>query len=405
MAELEHVVVVGAALAGMRAAEALRRQGFTGRLTLVGAEPHWPPFDRPPLSKQVLVGKWEADKALLRTQLDPATDANLDLRLGRRALNLDAADRRVDLDDDTSISYDGLVIACGATPRTLAGVQQVRGIHVLRTVDDCMALRRDLDAPANVAVIGGGFIGSEVAAACRALGHPVAVIEALPLPLVRVLGEDIGAFVAELHRSHGVSVHLGNGVEAIEGEMRAEGVRLTNGEVVPADVVVVGVGVMPNTNWLEASGLVIDNGVLCDEALLAVGADGIVAAGDVARWPNPMYDGALMRIEHWTNAAEQGEHAARSLLAWARGEEPEPFVSVPYFWSEQYDVRFQMVGTWSEGDAQHVVEGDPLGEERKGVIAFVRGDTVVGALCINRANRTLAWRRHIEERASFPVAE
>lgn len=389
----------------MRAAEALRREGFTGRLTLIGSETHWPPFDRPPLSKQVLVGKWETDKAILRTDLDPSTDHQLDLRLGRKAINLDVGERRIDLDDDTSLTFDGLVIATGTTPRTLPGVQQVRGIHVLRTVDDCMALRKELDGPASVAIIGGGFIGCEVAAACRTLGHPVSIIEALPLPLVRVLGEQIGTFVADLHRSHGVEVHLGSGVDGIDGEMRAEGVRLSNGETVKADVVVVGIGVVTNTSWLEAAGLVLDNGVLCDEALVAVGAEGIVAAGDIARWPNPMYDGTLMRIEHWTNAAEQGEHAARSLLAWSRGEEPPPFVSIPYFWSEQYDVRFQMVGTWAQGDEQHIVEGDPFGEERKGVMAFVRDGTVIGALCINRPNRTLPWRKHIEARAPFPVPE
>ncbi|HVM09613.1 MAG TPA: FAD/NAD(P)-binding oxidoreductase [Acidimicrobiales bacterium] len=405
MPDLGSVVVVGASLAGMRAAEALRREGFDGQLTLVGAETHWPPFDRPPLSKQVLVGKWEADKAVLRTDLDPATDDRLELRLGRRAIDLDAAERRITLDDDTTLDYDGLIIATGATPRTLPGVQQVTGIHVLRTIDDCSSLRRDLDGPAYVTVIGAGFIGCEVAAAARALGHPVALVEALPLPLVRVLGEDIGKMTSELHREHGVELHLGSGVEGIDGVQRVEGVRLTNGEVVKADVVVVGIGVTANTDWLAASGLVIDNGVLCDQSLLAAGAEGVAAAGDVARWPNPVYDGALMRIEHWTNAAEHGEHAARSLLAWARGEEPPAFESIPYFWSEQYGVRFQMVGTWAEGDEQHVVEGDPLGPERKGVIAFVRGDRVIGALCVNRPNRTLPWRKHIEARATYPVPE
>ena len=397
--------MVGASLAGMRAAERLRREGFTGRITLIGAEKHWPPYDRPPLSKQVLMAEWDVERARLRTELDIDNDVQLDLRVGRRAIGIDVSSRSLSLDDGSTLAYDGLIVATGSTPRTLPGVQQVRGIHVLRTVDDCAKLRADLDGPAYVAIVGGGFIGSEVAAACRTLGHPVAVIEALPLPLIRVLGEDIGRMVAELHRSNGVDVHLGVGVEALEGEQRVSGVRLTNGEVVKADVVVIGIGVTLNVDWLAAAGLVLDNGIVCDASLLAVGAEGIAVAGDIARWPNPIYDGALMRIEHWTNAAEQGEHAARSLLAWSRDEEPEPFSSIPYFWSHQYGVRFQMVGIWSEGDAQYVVEGDPLGDERKGVIAFVRGDTVVGALCVNRPNRTLKWRTHIAERATWPVPE
>jgi NADPH-dependent 2,4-dienoyl-CoA reductase/sulfur reductase-like enzyme len=397
----------------MRTAESLRRHGFGGRLTLVGGETHWPPFDRPPLSKQVLIGKWATERALLRTDLDPTVDDALELRLGRRAIGVDFAARRVDLDDDSSLEFDGMVIATGATPRTLPGLQQVRGIHVLRTIDDCVALRADLDGPAYVAIVGAGFIGCEVAAACRELGHPVAIIEALPLPLVRVLGDDVGGMMARLHEEHGVSLHLGVGVDGLEGEERVSGVRLVNGDVVKADVVVVGIGVRTNTEWLEGSGLVVENGVLCDESLLAVGVPGVAVAGDVARWPNPVFDGALMRIEHWTNAAEQGEHAATSLLASARGEQPAPFESIPYFWSDQYDVKLQMVGTWAQGDAQYVVEGDPYGlgtggdggRERKGVVAFVRGDTVVGALCVNRPNRTLPWRNHVANRASWPPPE
>ena len=388
----------------MRASEALRRHGFDGDLTLIGSESHWPPFDRPPLSKQVLTGKWPVDRAALRTELNPASDLRLELRLGQRAINLDLGARRVDLDDNSSVEFDGLVIATGASPRTLPGVGDVRGVHVLRTIDDCVALRADLDSPANVAVVGGGFIGCEVAAACRALGHPVAIVEALPWPLIRVLGEDIGRMTARLHEQHDVDLHLGVGVDGLDGESRVGGVRLTNGELVTADVVVVGIGVQPNTGWLEGTGLVLDNGVLCDESLLAAGVEGVAVAGDIAQWPNLLYDGAMMRVEHWTNAAEQGEHAAQSLLAWSRGEDPEPFAPIPYFWSDQYDVRFQMVGTWSEGDAQHVVEGDPYGETRKGVVAFVRGETVVGALCVNQANRTLPWRNHIANRDSWPVA-
>lgn len=387
----------------MRAAEALRREGYEGRLTLVGGETHWPPFDRPPLSKQLLTGTWEQDRVALRTDLDPAADERLDLVLGRRAIDLDAIDRVITLDDDRTIEFDGLVVATGATPRTLPGVGQLRGVHVLRTIDDCTSLRADLQGPSDVVVIGGGFIGCEVAASCRTLGHRVTLVEALDWPLVRVLGENVGRMAAALHESNGVSLRLGVGVAGLTGEQRVDGVTLASGETLPADVVVVGIGVTPATDWMASSGLVVDNGVVCDTALRAVGSEGVVAAGDVARWPNPVFGDALMRIEHWTNATEQGEHAARTLLAWSTDEEPESFESVPYFWSEQHGVRLQMVGAWAEGDDQHIVEGDPLGADHKGVIAFVRNDTVIGALCVNRPNRTLKWRNHIAERAGWPL--
>ena len=381
----------------------MRREGYAGRISLIGAETHWPPFDRPPLSKQFLTGKWGQDRVVLRTDLDPGVDTNLEVRLGSRAIDLDLGERRLELDDGTHVDFDGLIVATGTTPRTLPGVQEVRGVHVLRTIDDCVALRADLGGPASVAVIGAGFIGCEVAAACRTLGHPVTIVEPLPNPLVRVLGPAIGEMVADLHREHGVELHLGAAVAGIDGVERVSGVRMVNDDLVKADVVVVGIGVEPATSWLEGAGLVIDNGVVCDSSLLAVGREGVAVAGDVARWPHPLFGGNLMRIEHWTNATEQGEHAARSLLAWAAGEEPEPFETVPYFWSDQYDVKLQMIGTRADGDDEHVVEGDPLGPERKGVIAFVREGIVVGALCVRRPNRTLAWRQHVANRARWPV--
>ena len=255
----------------------------------------------------------------------------MDWERGCRATGLDLTDRRLALADGRTIPFDGLVIATGAAPRHLPGSGGLAGVHVLRTLDDCVAIKADLDAaPGRVVVVGAGFIGSEVAATCRQQGHEVTVVEALPVPMERILGTDLGSLTADLHRDHGVRVRLGVGVEALEGGDRVERVRLADGSVVDADVVVVGIGVAPSTGWLEGSGLALDNGVVCDETCLA--APGVVAAGDIARWPNARF-GEVMRVEHWENALEQGAAAARRLLAGdGPGERLEP---VPWLWYDQ----------------------------------------------------------------------
>ena len=247
-APLGTVVIVGASLAGVRAAQALRREGHEGRIVVVGAEEHWPPFDRPPLSKQVLTGAWPPDQARLRVP-DPF---DAELVLGRHAARLDLDDRTVTLDDGSSVAFDALVVATGAVPRTLPGTEGTPGVHLLRTVDDALALRSALvDGDVRrVAVVGAGFIGCEVASSCRTLGLDVSIIEALDLPLTRVLGPQMGAFGAALQRAHGVDLHLGIGVRAIEGDGRVERLILADGTVVEADVVVVGIGVRPATDWL-----------------------------------------------------------------------------------------------------------------------------------------------------------
>ena len=286
------VVIAGASLAGLTAAETLRADGYEGAVIVVDPSTTIP-ADRPPLSKQVLAGEWPPEKAQHRAAAR-VPELALDLRLGVAATALDAATRSITLSDGSQISADGIVLAMGAAPRRLPG-DQPAGVHVLRTMDDCLALRSDLDKmPARVAVIGAGFIGAEVAATCKSRGLEVTMIEAAPLPLGRVLPGELGGFIADLHRSHGVEVILGVGVEGldsrtdVEGSQRVSGVRLTDGTVVPAEVVVVGIGVVPNTGWLEGSGLRLDNGVACDATCSA--APGIVAAGDVASWPNPLYD-------------------------------------------------------------------------------------------------------------------
>jgi 3-phenylpropionate/trans-cinnamate dioxygenase ferredoxin reductase subunit len=313
---LQSIVVVGASLAGLHAVRALRKEGFDGRLTLVGAEPHRP-YDRPPLSKDFLAGA--ADESTLRLAgADQLDELGVDLRLGVSAVACDTTDRRVRLADGGEVPYDGLVIATGGAARRLPGMaHELPGVHVLRTLDDAVALRADLDRrPGRVVIVGAGFIGAEVAATCRGRGLDVTLLEALPVPLAHALGPRVGAVCADLQRDHGVDVRLGAGVRSIAGGERVERVHLVDGTVIEADVVVVGVGVQPCTEWLEGSGLTLDNGVVCDATCLA--APGVVAAGDVARWPNPAFDRALMRVEHWENAIEMGGYAARRLLALRR---------------------------------------------------------------------------------------
>jgi NADPH-dependent 2,4-dienoyl-CoA reductase/sulfur reductase-like enzyme len=383
-------------LAGLRATEALRREGFDGRVVLVGAEPHLP-YDRPPLSKQLLAGEWEPQELALRRT--PYDELEVELRLGVRATALAAAAKTVTLDDGDRIAFDGALLATGATPRVLPGTPDLDGIFVLRTVDDALNLRARLDDGPRVVVVGAGFIGSEVAATCRMRGLSVTVLEALPAPLVRGLGPVLGMVCGELHREHGVDLRLGVGVAAIEGDGRVERVRLDDGSSIDADVVVVGVGVVPVTDWLEGSGLTLDNGIVCDETLLA--APGIVAAGDVARWPNPLFDGELMRLEHWTNAAEQGVAAARRLLV-AEGDTPEVYAPVPFVWSDQYDRKIQTVGHFRGDDDMEVVYGSL--EERRFVSVFGRNGRLVGALGFSMPAKVMQYRKMIEERATFEDA-
>jgi len=275
------VCIVGASLAGLTAAETLRGAGHDGEIVILDPSSALP-VDRPPLSKQVLAGVWEPERAIHRSA-ERLPELNVDLRLGIAAASLDAGTRTLGLSDGTSLTADGIVLAMGAAPRHLPG-DQPAGVHVLRTLDDCLGIRAELDAdPARVAVIGAGFIGAEVAATCRGRGLDVTMIEAGPVPLGRVLPGEIGSFITDLHRDQGVDVRLGVGVDGLESDDsgRVSAVRMADGSTLEATVVVVGLGVVPNTDWLDGSGLTLDNGVSCDETCLA--APGIVAAGDVAR--------------------------------------------------------------------------------------------------------------------------
>jgi 3-phenylpropionate/trans-cinnamate dioxygenase ferredoxin reductase component len=395
MSSGDGMVIVGASLAGVRAAEALRRGGYDGSITVVGAELHQP-YDRPPLSKQLLAGKAEPEAITLPVE----EDLGASWLLGRTATHLDLERQRLTLNGGESLAYEGLVIATGAHPRHLP-LPQLGGVHVLRTLDDSLALRAELERGGPVVVIGAGFIGAEVAATCRNRGLEVTVVELLDVPLSRAIGDDMGRLCAQLHRDNGTDLRLGTAVAGLVGTNRVEGVTLDGGGTVDADVVVVGVGVLPTVNWLEGSGVDLDDGVRCDSRcrVLAGGRPrpDVVAAGDVARWDHPRW-GRAVRLEHWTNAIEQGEAAAATLLA---GDGAPEFAPTPYFWSDQYRTKIQFVGDYQEGDEVAVTEGSP--DAGRFVAGYGRDGRQVGGLGFSRPPRVMAYRRMIAEGTPWPL--
>jgi 3-phenylpropionate/trans-cinnamate dioxygenase ferredoxin reductase subunit len=392
---LDTIVIVGGSLAGIRCAEALRRRGFSGRLVLAGAEGERP-YDRPPLSKELLRGEREPDQ--IRLNKPDAFDAlELDLRLGVRAESLDPAARRVVLANREAIVYDGLVIATGAAARPLPGAPALAGVFTLRSLDDALALRAELERGPRVVVVGAGFIGAEVAATCRRRGLDVTLVEPLPAPMARVIAPEIGAVCAGVHRDQGVDLRLGVGVAALVGGARVERVRLADGSEIAADVVVVGIGAVPETGWLASSRLEIGDGVICD-ATCATSASGVVAAGDVARWYHEGYRESL-RIEHWTNAVEQADAAAARLLD---GPAAPPYAPIPFVWSDQYDLKIQAAGRIAPDDEVFVAHGSLA--ERRFVALFGRKGVLRGALAINRVRQLMGYRRMMREGASFEAA-
>jgi 3-phenylpropionate/trans-cinnamate dioxygenase ferredoxin reductase subunit len=406
------VLVVGASLAGLRAVETLRTEGFEGKITLVGDERHLP-YDRPPLSKQVLSGKWPPEKAVLADR-HRASELLIHEVLGRPAVRLDAGARSIELEGGEVLTADGVVLTCGATPRVLRGTEELTqrdGVFTLRTLDDSLALRAAVTARegARVVVIGAGFIGAEVASTCAALDCRVTVLEVLDIPLRTILGPMLGAYCASLHGAHGVDLRTGVSVAGVRRTTAEAGgtggdpgplvVELAGGEQVPADVVVVGVGVGPNTDWLAGSGLTVDNGVVCDESLFA--ADGVVAAGDVASWLW-RHDGEAeqIRIEHWEVAAQGGMAAARALLAGRAAA--RPFTPVPYFWSDQFDIRFQVIGTPRGDDDVEIVDGSL--EEGKFVALFGRGGRLRAVMAVGRPRLLMGYRPLLERGVGWTEA-
>jgi NADPH-dependent 2,4-dienoyl-CoA reductase/sulfur reductase-like enzyme len=389
------VSIVGASLAGFWAAETLRRDGFEGRISLIGDEPH-APYDRPPLSKKFLAGDLDDDRLPLTTA-EKLADLGLEMRLGCRATGLDVATRTLEV-DGVAEPYDGLLIATGARCRNLPGTVGLAGVHTLRTRDDAEAIR---DALANgarrVVVIGAGFIGAEVASTAIGRGAEVTMVEALEAPFGRVLGVEMGAVMADVHRRHGVDLRTGVGVDEVLGDDRLAGVRLADGATLEADLLVVGIGVVPNTDWLEGSGLTLDDGVVCDETCLA--APDVAAAGDVARWANPRY-GEVMRVEHWDNAVQQGVHAARRLLQ--SDEEATPYAPVPWFWTDQYDRKVQLAGRPHTDDEVRVVAGSTA--EHRFAAFYGRDGRFTAALGMNRPRQVMQSKGLLDAGASWDEA-
>jgi NADPH-dependent 2,4-dienoyl-CoA reductase/sulfur reductase-like enzyme len=387
------LVVVGASLAGLRAVEAARKTGFTGRITLIGAEDHLP-YDRPPLSKAFLDADTDHRSGLAYRDLAGLQELDVELALGAPATGLDPEARTVSV-DGTSFGYDAVVLATGARARTLPGTNGMAGVHTLRTLDDARAVRTALDAGARTVVIGAGFIGSEVASGARKRGLDVTVVEALPTPLVRAIGEQMGVACSTLHTANGTDLRCGVAVEAIEGGATVERVRLSDGTVLPADLVVVGVGATPVVDWLDGSGLQLDNGIVCDSTLWT-GVPGVYAAGDVCRWNNPLFE-RTMRLEHWTSAAEQGALAARNALD---PDAATPYSTVPYFWSDWYDTRIQFVGV-PDADEIEVI-GDVI--NGRFVALYRGGDRFIGALALNRQADIMKYRGLIMKATSWTAA-
>ncbi|MFI0452118.1 NAD(P)/FAD-dependent oxidoreductase [Actinomadura sp. 6N118] len=388
---MRRIVVVGASLGGLRAAEQLRAAGHTGELVVVGDEPH-PPYNRPPLSKEVLAAEVSLDRVAFRMR---ASVADTDWRLGTAATEADLTARVVRLADGTEMSYDGLVIATGLRPRRLDAPGSGPSRHVVRTLDDAAALRACLEPGVRVAVVGAGFIGCEVAATARTLGADVTMVAPENEPMLRPLGAEFGAELRRRHQQQrGVRFLLGRTVACFTGN----GLELSDGTMVHADVVVEAVGSVPCVEWLEGNGLDLSDGVLCDGALRVEGRPDVVAVGDVARFPNLRYDDVPRRVEHWSMPTDTAKHAARSLL----GENGRPFMPLPSFWSDQYDMRLQSFGAPALGGGDiRFLEGD-LSEEA--VLGYHRDGRLVGVVMLGRGGSMSRYRKLLLDETRVPAS-
>ncbi|MGH4021140.1 MAG: NAD(P)/FAD-dependent oxidoreductase [Pseudonocardiaceae bacterium] len=386
MSAARHVVVVGAGLGGLRTVEALRAEGYPGRISLVGEETH-PPYDRPPLSKEILASRWPDERAILR---DAAALAELDveLHLGVAATGVDG--RAVQLADGALLAGDALVVATGVRPRRLPGQPDHPRVHLLRTLDDCRALRASLQDSRSLLVIGAGFIGAEVAATARTAGLEVTIVEALATPFERVLGARMGRLCARLAEEHGVAVRAGSRLEEFVDAGDGVAVRLADGTVLRAGCAVVGIGSSPDGGWLAGLGVPTSDGLRCDAHGLVEGTDGVFAVGDVAAWPHPTR-GDVIRIEHWTSATEQAAVVAQRIAGTEISRQAD---AVPYFWSDQYGLKLQLVGRPELADRVEVLH-DP-GVTKGTVAGYFAGGTLVAALAfhsprlLNRCRRLVA---------------
>lgn len=388
----QRIVVVGASAAGLSTAEALRRGGYANKLTMIGAETHRP-YDRPPLSKQYLTGEWDAERVMLRSAVH-LEDLDVEIRLGIPAGGLDMSARRVVLTDGSEVGYDTLVLATGVSPRTLPNTRHLQGVHTLRTLEDADGLRGELHAESRVVIIGAGFLGTEIAAVAALHGAHVTLI-GNAAPLASILGAELGAQLGGLHESHGVTLVAGPDAtvtSVLREGARTTGVVLSSGERLPADLVVMAIGSTPAVDWLCTSGLTIADGVSCASDSSA--APGIYAAGDVARWHNSLFD-VSMRLEHRTNAVDQGVHVAEQILAGTRRD----YTPVPYFWSDQYDLNLQCYGWLRDHDEVLIAEGSL--SEGKFVALFRRGERLTGVLGARSHKALRTWREYIRGGASW----
>lgn len=399
--EAQHAVIVGASLAAVRAAETLAQQGFIGRVTVIGEEPV-PPYDRPPLTKGFLAGQMKLDQLAL-----PTAHLNVTWRLGVPASSLDLEGAAVVLADGDRIPFDGLLIATGVRARVVPGLVDgpPEAVHTLRTDSDAARLRAALRArPRRIAIVGGGWIATETAATARGVGAEVTLVSSSPVPLAPVLGNEAALMCLEEHEQHGVRLRLGQPVSRICVEASGAGhVETSDGSTEPADVILLALGSVPNTEWLRGSGLLIENGVVTDRALRGLSTAGaepsVVVAGDVARWPHPLAVDRYLRVEHWANAKEQGAAAARSLLHHLRRRpgSPPAFQGVPTFWSDQYANTVMSVGFPAMANEPVVTRRDR--DHGRLLSSFFRDQKLVGAVAINDPRRLGPLRRELT--ASF----
>jgi len=391
------IVIVGGGLAAARTAEQLRKSGYDGPVAIVSDEKHLP-YDRPPLSKEVLHDSQKGLPDVLLRSAEFYADNDIALVLGAAAQSLDTGAQTVTLTDERVLDYDDLVIATGLVPKRIPSFPDLAGIRVLRSFDDALALREHAGSARRAVIVGAGFIGCEVAASLRKLGVEVAIVEPQPAPLAGVLGEQIGELIARVHRAEGVDVRTGVGVAEVRGGPgiapgpHVAAVELTDGTVLDADLVVVGIGSRPATDWLVGSGVALDNGVLCDEAG-RTSEPHVWALGDVASWRDAA--GHQVRVEHWSNVAEQ----ARVMVPAMLGQDAPEVVSVPYFWSDQYDVKIQCLGEPAPGDVVHVVSDDG----RKFLAYYERDGVLVGVVGGGMPGKVMKARAKIA--AGAPIAD
>jgi NADPH-dependent 2,4-dienoyl-CoA reductase/sulfur reductase-like enzyme len=387
MSQPEHVLVVGAGLAGLRTVERLRAAGYQGRLSLVGEEEH-APYDRPPLSKQVLTGEWAPERTTLRS-LEGLDELGVRVHLGMRAVALRPGE--VELEDGASLHADAIVIATGLAARTLPG--QPAHVHTLRTLDDALALRAALEQARSLLVVGGGFIGAEVASSAHSRGLAVTVLEALPVPSARALGEELGRLTGRMMIEAGVDLRCDAQITGFVGEGLRVGVALADGTQIDADVAVVGIGGVPRLEWIE--GVSAPNGLACGPTGRVDGLTGVWAVGDVAAWADPTH-GDRHRHEHWTSAGDQAASVARDILG-----EPPPPAPVPYFWSDQFGLKIQLIGRPEHADALLPLHGDGLagGAVKGTVVGMLAGERLVAVAGFGAARLVVRYRALLQAQA------